>query len=29
MEAQDDLFNTKIINIVEEKWDRHYSDIVQ
>jgi len=29
MEAQDDLFNTKIINIVEEKWDRHYNDIVQ
>jgi len=29
MEAQDEVFNTKIINIVEEKWNRHYNEIVR
>jgi len=29
MHAQDDLFNTKITYIVEEKWNRHYNVIVR
>ena len=29
LKAQDELFNTKISYIVEEKWNRHYNVIVR